>query len=266
VPSEAPEATTRRPTAPARSRRAIGRTARSCGLLAVAAVLAGCASLVRFAGPAVAPGALWRAECTEPVVALTIDDGPAPASTPRLLNVLRQHEAHATFFLIGERAAAHGDLVDGIVAGGHEIGNHTWAEEATVRLSADETRASIRETHELLSRYADIVWLRPGSARYDDEVLAVASELGYRLALGDTFPYDTVVSATAFHEWYVLHGVRPGSIIVLHNEHGRGARAAETLWHVLPRLRERGYQIVTLSELVSHPACRAVPPPTLAEG
>jgi peptidoglycan/xylan/chitin deacetylase (PgdA/CDA1 family) len=226
-----------------------------CILLLTTMAVVGCASFVRVAGPAVAPGALFRVSCSEPLIALTIDDGPVPGSTERILNVLRHQQAQATFFLIGERAEAHGDLVQAIVDGGHEIGNHTWLEAPTAPLAAEATATSIADTHEVLSGYADVIWLRPGSAFYDEDVIAVAEEYGYRLVLGDTFPYDTFVKATAFHEWYILHAVRNGSIIVLHNAHGRGERAAETLWHVLPRLREKGYRVLSLSALVAHPSC-----------
>jgi peptidoglycan/xylan/chitin deacetylase (PgdA/CDA1 family) len=226
-------------------------------VIAVASLgFVGCAAVIRGVGPAVAPGTLWRVECSAPVIALTIDDGPVPGVTDRLLNVLRARGASATFFLVGERAEEHPELVHAIVDDGHELGNHTWTESMTRRLDAEQTDVSIRDTHQVLSDYAQVVWLRPGSALHDDDVLAVAESLGYRLALGDTWPYDTFVTSTGFHQWYILNSVRPGSIVVLHNAHGRGARAAETLWGVLPRLQERGYEVVSLSQLVAHPSCQ----------
>jgi hypothetical protein len=72
----------------------------------------------------VAPGIVWRVPTDDPVVALSFDDGPNPAYTPQVLALLAQNHAHATFFLIGERAAAHAEVVAAIKAGGHEVGNH----------------------------------------------------------------------------------------------------------------------------------------------
>lgn len=242
-----------------------GGPARCWGRLLLASLFAGatafaftgCASVVRLVGPMVAPSALFRAECEAPLVALTIDDGPVPGSTERLLEVLRDTRAHATFFLVGERARDNPALLDAIRAGGHELGNHTFRETPTHRLPADEARESILRTHDILSAYGELRWLRPGSARYDDAILETAGELGYRIALADTFPYDTFLTWTAFHAWYIRHGVRPGSVIILHNAHGRGQRAARTLAEVIPRLHEDGYEVLSLTELVTHPACTA---------
>src|SRR5215218_6611139 len=73
-----------------------------------------------------------------PRVALTVDDGPAPETTPQLLRVLSRHGARATFFLVGERASRHRDLVAGIAAAGHELGNHLWRDEPSVLLGRAE--------------------------------------------------------------------------------------------------------------------------------
>lgn len=211
--------------------------------------------MVRVAGPAIGGAALYRARCDERIIALTLDDGPVAGSTEGLLEVLAAADAHATFFLIGERAQLHGELVEAILAQGHEIGNHTFLEKPTFRLEDAQARESIERTHEVLSAYADIHWFRPGSARFNDEMLSVAEELGYQIALGDTFPYDTFITSTRFHAWYIRRSVRPGSIIVLHNAHGRGVRAATTLRRVLPLLQEDGYRVVSLSELAADPTC-----------
>lgn len=224
-------------------------------MLVSTGAVVGCASVVRVAGPAIGGAALYRAHCDERVIALTLDDGPVVGSTEGLLEVLAANDSHATFFLIGERAQLHGELVEAILARGHEIGNHTYVEAPTFRLEDAQARDSIERTHAILSSYADIHWFRPGSARFNDEMLAVAGELGYQIALADTFPYDTFITSTSFHAWYIRRSVRPGSIIVLHNAHGRGVRAAETLSRVLPLLRKDGYRVVSLGELAADPTC-----------
>jgi peptidoglycan/xylan/chitin deacetylase (PgdA/CDA1 family) len=93
---------------------------------------------VAGAGAAAWAAYAWGAQCALPAiawrrgrpgrrqVALTFDDGPDPAATPRLLRLLDERDVRATFFLIGERAARHPELVRAIAAGGHEVGNHTW--------------------------------------------------------------------------------------------------------------------------------------------
>src|SRR5258706_15557958 len=70
------------------------------------------------------PNLTYRVRTSHPLVALSFDDGPHPIFTPQVLDILHQHNAHATFFLIGERALRHPDLVASIKAAGHEVGNH----------------------------------------------------------------------------------------------------------------------------------------------
>src|SRR5215470_5353730 len=70
------------------------------------------------------PNLFYRIPTSQPLLALSFDDGPHPVFTPLVLDILRRHEAKATFFLIGERALSHPDLVERIKAEGHELGNH----------------------------------------------------------------------------------------------------------------------------------------------
>src|SRR5229473_3810041 len=72
----------------------------------------------------ITPNVTYRVRTDLPVVALSFDDGPHPTFTLQVLEVLRQHDAKATFFLIGERAVRHPDVVSQIKAAGHEVGNH----------------------------------------------------------------------------------------------------------------------------------------------
>ena len=71
-------------------------------------------------------GTITHVATTEHVAALTFDDGPDPASTPLVLDVLAKHNAHGTFFMLGAAASRYPDLVREVAARGHAIGNHTW--------------------------------------------------------------------------------------------------------------------------------------------
>src|SRR5215469_11529331 len=71
------------------------------------------------------PNLLYRVRTRQPLVALSFDDGPHPVFTPQVLDILRHQHAHATFFLIGDRARSHPELIARIQAEGHEIGNHS---------------------------------------------------------------------------------------------------------------------------------------------
>ncbi|MFL5574947.1 MAG: chitin deacetylase family protein [Gemmatimonadaceae bacterium] len=195
------------------------------------------------------PRCLYAVPTRERAVALTIDDGPDPASTPELLRLLRTYGARATFFLISGRVPGREALVSAMVAEGHEIGNHLTRDEPSIRLSPGAFEAAAREAGAVLGRFAPVRWLRPGSGWYDAAMLETMGRTGYRCALGSVYPYDAHLPSSRAAAAYVLSNVGPGAVIVLHDGGARGRRTAETLRRVLPTLHGRGYRVITLSEL-----------------
>ena len=182
-------------------------------------------------------------------VALTLDDGPDGEHTPEILRVLREDGAHATFFMISEHVAGCEEIVSSVVAAGHEIGNHLTRDESSIRLAPAAFAAALREAGRVLERFGPVRWLRPGSARYSASMLATIEQAGYRCALGSIYPYDVYVPLVRFASAYILAAVRPGAVIVLHERGSRGLRSVATLRRVLPALRQRGYRVLSLSEL-----------------
>src|SRR5438552_2374616 len=79
-----------------------------------------------------------------PYIALTFDDGPQEKLTPKLLDLLAQHHIKATFFVIGENAAEHPDIVARAASQGHEVGNHTWSHPNLAKMSDDNVRRQLR--------------------------------------------------------------------------------------------------------------------------
>lgn len=197
------------------------------------------------------PRVVFFVETERPTLALTIDDGPDPRTTPRLLELLKRYDARATFFLIGNRAAANQELVRRIVAEGHDIGNHMVRDRPSTSLSTDTFEAALLEADSILSLHGEPRWFRPGSGWYDDEMLEIVEAHGYRLALGSIYPYDGTLPFTFYSAWHVLRRARPGSIVILHDGGERGERTIAALEAILPELRRRGLRVVTLSELVS---------------
>ncbi len=196
------------------------------------------------------PEVLYYVETKEPVVALTIDDGPDSETTLEILDVLAAHRAQATFFLIGSRIAGNERAVEQIVQQGHEIGNHLSRDEPSIRMPASEFEEELLASHAILSQFAAIRWMRPGGGWYDDAMLSIAKAHDYRCALGSIYPYDAQLPFPAYAAFHVLRKVRPGSVIILHDGGGRGRRTAAALRKILPELSRRGLRAVTLSELV----------------
>ncbi|MDD7942364.1 polysaccharide deacetylase family protein [Actinomycetospora lutea] len=206
------------------------------------------APLVTALAPVLAGRVLFAVPTRAPRFAVTVDDGPDPATTPALLDVLARHGARATFFLLGERAAAHPDLVAAIGAGGHELGNHTWRDEPTHRLPVDAFAAGLADTQRVLGEHGPVRWFRPGSGWPTARHLAVAERAGLRCALGSAVAIAGSGAGTAGTPRALDAVVRRGSVVVLHEGPGRGAVPA-TLDALLARTARRGLAAVTLTEL-----------------
>ncbi len=195
------------------------------------------------------PDVLYSVQTQEPILALTIDDGPDALTTPRILDLLREHEARATFFLLSDHIPGNEDLVQRIVDEGHEIGNHLTDDQPSIRLSVDEFEGRLLHAQDVLSRFGKVHWFRPGSGWYNRSMLSILMQHDYQLALGSIHPFDSHIPSSWFASNYILWRAQPGAIIVLHDIGSRGQRTADTLDKVIPALIARDFRIVTLTEL-----------------
>lgn len=197
------------------------------------------------------PTCLYRVRTEQPLIALTIDDGPDPASTPSILEVLRREDARATFFLIAERVRGREPLVRMLVAEGHEIANHFTEDRPSIRLSRRDFEADLLQAHRTLAPFGPLRWARPASGWYTQGMVEVMWRHGYRCALGSVYPFDAAIPLVSWSAAYIVRNARPGTIVILHDAGSRGHRTAEVLRRILPELRRRGYRIVSLSELTA---------------
>ena len=203
--------------------------------------------LVSAIAPVLRGRVLFSVPSRSPRFVLTFDDGPDPTTTPALLEVLRRRGARATFFLIGERASAHPELVARIAAEGHEIGNHTWRDEPTWRLSLGEFRDSLRATQRVLESHGTVRWFRPGSGWPTQRHVAIAEEEGLRCVLGSAVAISGAGAGTARTARWLSRVVRAGSVVVLHEGPHR-VGVTGTVDELLERTARRGLSAVTLSE------------------
>ncbi|MDJ0661205.1 MAG: chitin deacetylase family protein [Crocosphaera sp.] len=211
----------------------------------------------------VAPGVYYFSETNEKVVAITIDDGPNSLTTPKILETLEDNEVKATFFLISERIENNENIIRNIVNKGHEIGNHMVKDEKSIVLSREEFEEEFLTADKTLNQFlshtsSKVKWFRPGGGWYTSQMLNIVKKYDYQTALGSIFPYDTHIGSSEFAYYSILSNLRPGAIIVLHDggREGKsgnwGERTNETLNKVLPEIKNRGYQTVTLSEMFSN--------------
>jgi peptidoglycan-N-acetylglucosamine deacetylase len=195
------------------------------------------------------PQVTYFVETPQPVVALTIDDGPDRVTTPKILEILEQYQAHATFFMISSRVKANEKLVRRVLAEQHEVGNHLTIDQPSIELSPAEFEHQLVEADEVLSGFTQPRWFRPGSGWFNAEMLSTVRRRHYRAALGSVYPFDPHIPSAWFATQHILWNVKPGAVIILHDCGSRGERTAEVLAAILPELQSRGFRVVTLSEL-----------------
>lgn len=186
----------------------------------------------------------------KPMIALTFDDGPS-AHTDRLLDAFAKHGGKATFFVIGNLIDGRKNTVKRIVGEGHEIGNHSWNHRQLTNLSEEEitdqimmTRAKIYDTVGV-----DSLIMRPPYGACNDMVKAVGSKVGVSFVNWsvDTLDWKSKNAVAVHNE--VMKYACDGAIILCHDLHKTTVDAMET---VIPELIEKGYQLVTVSELMEY--------------
>ncbi|MFQ5604432.1 MAG: polysaccharide deacetylase family protein [bacterium] len=196
------------------------------------------------------PGCIFDIETSQPLLALTIDDGPDAATTPQILTVLKRFQARATFFVLTEQVVQNKNLVRQMIQAGHEIGNHLTQDETSIGLPLEEFQQKFFAADSVLGEFAAIRWFRPGGGLYNASMLDIVEARQYQCVLGTLYPLDTGIPWAWFTKQYILQNVYPGAIIILHDRGARGQRTARVLEDILPRLQQRGYRVVTLSDLL----------------
>ncbi|WP_328477547.1 polysaccharide deacetylase family protein [Streptomyces sp. NBC_00377] len=187
-----------------------------------------------------------KAKC----VALTFDGGPSP-TTPGLLDILKQHHLHATFFVQGRgHIAKYPEILRRIADEGHEIGNHTWTHERLTDLDTDDARQELARTQDAIERIIGSrpTLMRPPEGRTDDDVADVCRDLGLAQVLWTVTAKDYETTDSALITKRVLDQTRRDGIILLHDLHKGTVPAVPG---IIEALEQRGYSIVTVSQLLA---------------
>jgi hypothetical protein len=187
------------------------------------------------------PNALWRMDKNDRSVYLTFDDGPIPDSTPFILDTLAEHEAKATFFMVGENVLRYHDLYNRIVEEGHQVGNHTFNHMGSLKHWALTYGINTEKANELIHAHL----FRPPHGWMRWSVYWWLSRR-YKIVMWDLVTRDYSKWMTAED---VLNNVkqytRNGSIITFHDS----LKSIDKLRHALPEalkwLKEQGYEFKT---------------------
>jgi len=202
------------------------------------------------------PQLLYRVRTDHKMVALSFDDGPVPVFTPQVLDILESHNAKATFFLIGERAARNPELVARIKSAGHEVGNHYSRNGLMVFDSDREFLRNLQRAEAaagLSDRSASRTKLfRPPGGWARPRQVELARQRGYITVLGAAYPHDPMRPPVRYIRWLVQKNLAPGTIIILHDGISSATRTIQALPGILAEGSRRGFSFVSIGELIQH--------------
>src|SRR3954468_389233 len=211
------------------------------------------------AGPesASAPGAAAAGKITYsachvegPYIAMTYDDGPHAANTPRLLDMLKERKIHATFFMCGENAIQYPQIIKRMIAEGHEVANHSYSHPQLSKMSDEAVHKELQRTHDAIVAGGGVVpkLMRPPYGAFTERQQRWAfGEFGYKTILWDVDPLDWKVRNAAHVESEILKQTVAGSIVLSHDIHNT---AVDAIPATLDALAAKGFKFVTVSELI----------------
>jgi len=184
-------------------------------------------------------------------IALTFDDGPS-RYTPYILDILEQHSARATFFLLGNRVHSGADTVRRTVELGSEVAGHSWNHRNFGELNADAIKRQIQDTSaaiEYVLGKPPAPFIRPPYGIVNSRITRVSEELGYSIVNWSIDPRDWQNrDADTIYRLVMDHAV-DGGIILLHDIRIYTLDAVE---RIVPSLIEKGFELVTVSELLEY--------------
>lgn len=193
-----------------------------------------------------------KANVHGPFIAMTFDDGPHPSLTPRLLDILRERNIRATFYVVGNRTRQFSGIMRRIGAEGHEFGNHTWTHPLRPSGWADQAlRAEISRTHDSILATGGATaksYRPPGGSVTPHQKSWIFNEFGYPTILWAVDPNDWKRPGPAVVTQRILSATRPGAIVLAHDIH---PGTIDAMPATLDGLLARGFRFVTVSQLIA---------------
>mgnify|MGYP000030786001 CR=1 FL=1 len=187
----------------------------------------------------------------EKKIALTFDAAWGNEDTAKILEILKKNNVKVTFFMTGGWVESYPDDVKAILAGGHDLGNHSENHKNMSQISDDEKREELMKVHKKVQELTgyEMFLFRPPYGDYDNAVVNVAKECGYYAIQWDVdsldwkdYGVDSIIKTVTGHKH-----LGSGSIILCHNGAKYTAEALDTL---IRNLKDQGYTFVPLSELI----------------
>ncbi|WP_245583499.1 polysaccharide deacetylase family protein [Paenibacillus assamensis] len=196
---------------------------------------------------------------TPPRVALTFDDAPDQLFTPRVLDVLKEYKVKATFFVVGNRAQKHPDIINRIVKEGHILGNHTYNHPNLAKVSNTIFQREVLDTQQTIKKLTGktMRYLRPPYGNITEEQIKwlVSKNISIVNWNVDSLDWKGLNAEQVLAN--VMGDVKAGAIVLQHSAGGEGedlSGTVQALPQIIKQLGEQGIELVTVPELLNKPA------------
>jgi peptidoglycan/xylan/chitin deacetylase (PgdA/CDA1 family) len=186
-----------------------------------------------------------------PYVAMTFDDGPHPKLTPRLLDILKERGLKATFYVIGQNVVQYPEIMQRMVAEGHEIGNHSYTHPSFTKVSAAKLGEEISKSNEVILQVCGVkpTTVRPPYGATNSTInKRLNDEFGFAVIMWSVDPLDWKIRRASHVSNHILQNTKAGSIILAHDIH---PSTIEAMPAALDGLLAKGHKFVTVSELIA---------------
>lgn len=196
--------------------------------------------------------ALTKGSAEDPNIALTFNISWGEEKVHDILEKLEAEEVQATFFLSGEWAERHPEIVEKIAEGKHEIGMLGYRYKSYVKQEIEQVQRDLHLAQEVFSRlgYEDLNLLRTPSGHFNEEVLELAKKMGFEVIHWNVNPNDWDNPGTEKIVDDVMKATSNGDILLLHASDS-AKQTAGALETILPGLKNKGFSFVPISELIS---------------
>lgn len=199
---------------------------------------------------------VWEVPTHRKLIALTFDDGPDESNTPAILDLLKEYDAKATFFVVGSRVEKLPHLVKREREEGHEVGNHTFLHSSFQYISRNKALSELDQAQASIVQAtgAGTHLFRPPGGSYTDSLVKLSKEKGLKIILWSWHQDTLDWRKPGVHRIAnkVLRNARNGDIVLMHDYVHQSTQTVEALKIILPELKKRGYTFVTVSQLLSN--------------
>jgi peptidoglycan/xylan/chitin deacetylase (PgdA/CDA1 family) len=192
-------------------------------------------------------GTYFMVHTNQKVIALTFDDGPDSDFTEAILDILKQKQVKATFFVIGKNASQNPSLLRRMITEGHEIGNHGYTHNYNQRILTDELKQTDQSVYSATGTHTH--FYRPPGGYVTKSQIEMIKDQGYVVTLWSVDSRDWRRPGVDGIVSNVVQKAFPGAIVLLHDGGGYRSQTVLALEQVIDQLNAEGYRFVTLSEL-----------------